>query len=92
MVDSKEITDLIKWYREIEGIPDIDEFFLIPILDALGDNENEIKIYLDSMNIKDLDCISGVFEDIYGKFLNDDMFAFLGMLRKKIKQYNNSIQ
>ena len=92
MVDSKKVLSLISWYRKNGSVPDMDENFFYPILDALGDNENEIKIYLDSMNIKDLDCISGVFEDIYGKFLNDDMFAFLGMLRKKIKQYNKSIQ
>lgn len=91
MVDSKEIEDIIQWGKRTGPIPDMDKHFFIPILNALGDDENEIKNYLDSMNIHDLDYISGVFEDIYGKFMNDDMYNFLDSLENKIKKYNNSI-
>lgn len=89
MVDSKKIDELIEWYKNNTLVLDFNKLFFTPILEALGENEEEIKKYLESMNIEDLDYISGVFEDIYGKFLNDDMYDFLGTLEEKIKKYNN---
>ena len=40
--------------------------------------------YLDGMDADDLVIISGVFEDIYGKWTDDKMWHFLEKLSQKI--------
>lgn len=54
------------------------------LFEALGDNEQEIKDYLNSCDVSELKYISEIFEDIYRKFPNDDMWDFLEILEKKI--------
>ena len=91
-VDKEKIGGLIKWWTETDtqGI-DIKKYFINPVMEYLGDDEDEIKKYLFSMKIDDLACISGAFEYIYGKFMNDDMYTFLYSLESKVKKYNEGI-
>lgn len=52
---------------------------------AFGDNVDEILKFLNELDIDDLDYISGCFENIYGKFMTDDVWDALGALEDKIK-------
>ncbi len=54
------------------------------LFEALGDNEQEIKDFLNSCDVSALKYISEIFEDIYRKFTNDDMWDCLESLEKKI--------
>lgn len=57
---------------------------------AFGDNVDEILKFLNELDIDDLDYISGCFENIYGKFMTDDVWDALGALEDKIKTDNKS--
>lgn len=54
------------------------------LFEALGDNEQEIKDFLNSCDVSHLKYISEIFEDIYRKFPNDDMWNCLEFLETKI--------
>jgi pyruvate/oxaloacetate carboxyltransferase len=56
-----------------------------PLMKAFGDDVNEILDYLNEMDIDDLDEISGIFEDIYGKFMTEEVWNALEALEKKIE-------
>ena len=55
-------------------------------MNALGDNIEEILSYLDSLHACDLEVISGCFENIYTKFMNEDVYTALGNLENKLNQ------
>lgn len=54
------------------------------LFEALGDNEQEIRKFLNICTVDELKYISEVFEDIYRKFPNDDMWDFLEILERKV--------
>lgn len=87
-VDANEIEELIKWVRSGDGPllcdADIDKFFINPLMEALGDDVDQILAYLDGMDVDDLDEIEGCFEEIYGKFMTDEVYEALGKLEEKI--------
>ena len=61
-----------------------DEKYVEPMLEAIGNNEEEIKKFLRNCSNEDLVYMSEFFEDIYERFNNEDMWQFLGELEKKI--------
>ena len=84
-VNKKEVDSLISWYREMRGHElDYEELFFEPLLEAFGEDIDEILKFLNEMDIKDLEMISGCFEDIYGKFMTDEVYDALGELEEKI--------
>lgn len=87
-IDTNRIERLIKWVRTEDGSllcdVDMDKYFINPIVEALGDDVNQILAYLDGMDVDDLDEIEGCFEEIYGKFMTDEVYDALGKLEEKI--------
>jgi hypothetical protein len=85
-MDKKEVKELIEWKKDV-GMEycDIDKDFFNPLMTAFGDDVNEILDYLNEMDIDDLDEISGIFEDIYGKFMTEEVWNALEALEKKIE-------
>lgn len=47
------------------------------IMESIGDDEDAVKDFIKSLDGDDLGYMTSVFEDIYGKFMNDDMYDFL---------------
>lgn len=62
-----------------------DEKYIQPMLESLGDDEEEIKAFLSDCSKEDLLYISEFFESIYGKFMNDEMWQFLENLEQKTR-------
>ena len=65
---------------------DSDRYFVNPLMEAFGDDVDEILAYLNEMDVDDLDTISGCFEDIYEKFMTDEVYDALGKLKEKIEK------
>ena len=85
-MNKQRISEILK----IENNPDtvyvdIDSEFIEPVLEALGDDIEEILEYLNEMPVEDLGLISGCFEYIYGRFMTDDVYDALGELERKVK-------
>ena len=87
-MDTNRIEELIKWFRTYDGRAlcsmDRDKYFVTPIMEALGDDVDMILDYLSQMGDEDLREISGIFEEIYGKFMTDEVYDSLGALEEKI--------
>lgn len=89
MIDKKKIEKLLKdrktfWSGQgMTDIPEYDEQYTEPLVEALGDDEEEIKQFLRECNKEDLLYMSEIFEHIYEKFLNDDMYDFLDEMEIK---------
>lgn len=62
-----------------------DEKYIQPMIEALGDDEEEIKTFLVKCSKDDLLYMSEFFESIYEKFNNDDMWQFLEMIEQRMK-------
>lgn len=84
-MDSDRIASLIKWWKETDtqGL-DITKYLINPLMEAFGDNEDEILAYLNKMKSEDLLIIFGCFEEIYKKFPTDEVYETLGELEDKI--------
>ena len=89
-IDANRIEELVKWFRTHDGrvlcSMDIDKYFVNPLMEAFGDDVDEILAYLNEMDVDDLDEISGCFEDIYGKFMTEGVWEALEKLEKKIDE------
>ncbi len=87
-MDTNRLEELVKWFRTHDGKVlcemDWNKYFVMPLMEAFGENVSEILVYLDKMKVEDLRTISGVFEDIYRKFMTDDVYNALGELEDKI--------
>ena len=85
-MDKKEIFELINWYRNIDtqGM-DMNVYFFPKLMKAYGNDIEEILSFLDTLTISDLEIISGSFEDIYAKFMTDEVYDALGKLEDKMK-------
>lgn len=84
--DKEKIMHIIDWWRktDTQGL-DSEKYFFNPLMETFGDDVNEILKYLDELDIDDLVYISGCFENIYGKFMTEDVWDALGTLEDKIK-------
>ena len=85
-INREKLASIIKWAKENPDAyeVDIDEYFFNPLMEAFGDNVNEIIEYLNGMDVDDLDTIAGCFENIYGKFMTEEVWDALEKLEKKI--------
>lgn len=83
-IDVAEIECLINWWQSIDtqGM-DIEKYLLTPVMDALGEDIDEIFEFLNSMEPEDLLVISGCFENIYRKFMTDEVWDKLDALELK---------
>ena len=52
-------------------------------MEALGNDEEDIKNFLIECSKDDLFYLSEMFEYIYGNFLNDDLYDFLNEIEIK---------
>lgn len=86
LVDKEKVKHIIDWWRktDTQGL-DSEKYFFNPLMAAFGDNVDEILKFLNELDIDDLDYISGCFENIYGKFMTEDVWDALGALEEKIK-------
>lgn len=62
-----------------------DEKYVQPMLEAIGDREEEIKDFLRNCNKEDLVYMSEFFEDIYERFNNEDMWQLLEEMEQRIR-------
>lgn len=87
-IDANRIEKLIKWVRTHDGRVlcdvDIDKYFINPLMEALGDDVDQILEYLDGMDVDDMDEIEGCFPEIYGKFMTEEVWEALEKLEEKI--------
>lgn len=87
-INKEEIFQLINWWRntDTQGM-DIEKYLLSKVMNAFGTADiSEILSFLDSLPVCDLEIISGCFEDIYAKFMTEDVYEALGNLETKINQ------
>ena len=86
-MDEERIKSLIKWWEETDtqGM-DVTRYLFDPLMEAFGDDIDEILEYFKVMDVDDLDTISGCFEDIYGKFTTDEVWDALEKLEEKIEK------
>lgn len=84
-MDKNRIESLIKWWNETDtqGM-DITKYLINPVMEAFGDDVSEIIDYLNEMEPRDLEVIYGCFEEIYSKFMTDEVYDALGELEDKI--------
>lgn len=87
-MDMNRIKELTEWFRTHDGRVlcemDVDKYFVKPLMDAFGDDVNQILAYLNKMDVDALDEIEGCFEYIYKKFTTDEVYETLGKLEEKI--------
>lgn len=83
-IDVAKIEELINWWLSIDtqGM-DVEKYLLTPVMEALGDDIDEIFDFLNAMEPEDLLVISGCFEDIYRKFMTEDVWDGLEALEIK---------
>ena len=62
-----------------------DERYVKPMLEAIGDDEEEIKEFLVECSREDLNYMSEFFESIYGRFMNEEMWKFLEEIKQRMK-------
>lgn len=84
-MDESRIESLIKWWKETDtqGM-DTGKHLINPLMEAFGEDVDEILACLNQMEIEDLREISGIFEEIYRKFMTDEVYNALGKLEEKI--------
>ena len=84
MIDKNRISKLIAEIQEChaEDINRQDDIHWRMIAE-LGDDEEEIKIFLSECSKDELSWLSEIFEYLYEKFYDDSMFEFLENLRTK---------
>ena len=84
----EEIIQLINWWKntDTQGM-DSEIHLLSKIMNALGNDIEEILSFLDALPVCDLEIISGCFENIYAKFMTEEVYTALGVLEEKIKLY-----
>lgn len=84
-VKKSEADKLIAWWKETDhsGM-DYDKYVLVPLMEAMGDNIEEIFDYLESLPMKELEIVYGCFENIYKKFTTEKVWVELGRLEDKL--------
>ncbi len=87
MLDAKEAKEIIKWWKDTDtqGM-DFTNHLCKPLMEAFGDDVNEILEFLDEIDVYDLWLISGIFEDIYSRFTTDEVWDALERLENKFKK------
>ncbi len=86
-MDEEKVKSIIEEGRdnyEVVFCLDCEKYFYEPLMEAFGDDVEEILSYLDKLDEETLDFISGCFEYIYGKFMTDEVWNALEKLEEKI--------
>ena len=88
-MDKVRIESLIKWWKETDtqGI-DVEKHLTEPLMEAFGEDVTAIIEYLNTLEVDDLIVASSAFEDIYKKFMTDDVWKALGALEQRLKESN----
>lgn len=74
MVDFKRINEIIKHRKKAHiNDPDIEKKYWIPLLNALGDDENEIIGYLNELDDDTASWFSEIYEEVVSKFPSKEM-------------------
>lgn len=86
-MSKEEIIQLINWWKDTDtqGM-EIEKYLLSKVMNALGNDIEEILSFLDALPVCDLEIISGCFENIYAKFMTEDVYIALGNLENKFNQ------
>ena len=86
-MEKEKVDSLIEWWgsfkKDHQGV-DFSVYMAQPLMEAFGEDVNEILEYLNSINEESLLAISGCFEDIYRKFTTDEVWDALEALEQKI--------
>lgn len=95
MINPKKVTELLNdrktyWHQNPEATdcPIYEEKYIEPLINALGNDEEEVKNFLKNCGDEDLYWLSEIFEEIYEKFPNDDMYDFLDEMEIKAGLHN----
>lgn len=85
-MDKEEVFKLINWYKntDTQGM-DMNVYFFPKLMKAFGNDVAEILSFLDTLTINDLEIVSGSFEDIYAKYMTEEVYDALGKLEDKMK-------
>ena len=74
MVDNQKISKIISERKKAHiNDPDIENKYWIPMIEALGDNENDVIKYLSTIDDETFSWISEIYEEIVSKFPSKDM-------------------
>ena len=63
---------------------DIDKYLFSKLMNAFGNDIEEILSFLDTLPVCDLEIVSGCFENIYAKFMTEEVYTALEVLEKKL--------
>ena len=92
MIDAKRIYELLSerktfWKQNdcLDRCHIFEEKYVSPMLEAIGDSEEEIKSFLINCSKEDLVYMSEFFENIYEMFNNEDMWQFLEKMELRIR-------
>lgn len=83
-MNKEEIIQLINWWKntDTQGM-DIDKYLFSKLMNAFGNDIEEILSFLDALPVCDLEIMSGCFEKIYAKFMTEDVYTALETLENK---------
>lgn len=74
MVNKKKIQKIISERKKAHiNDPDIEEKYWLPLLNALGEDEDDIIDYLDSLDDDIASWFSEIYEDVIEKFPSEEM-------------------
>ena len=83
-MNTQKVSELLDYRGTLCGEePWFESEYLKPMMEALGDDEEEIKEYIKGCNDEDLLYFTELFEYIYEKFPSDEMWDFLDELEIK---------
>lgn len=92
MIDANRIYELLSerktfWKQNdcLDRCHVFEEKYVSPMLEAIGDSEEEIKSFLINCSKEDLVYMSEFFENIYERFNNEDMWQFLEKMEHRIR-------
>lgn len=92
MIDANRIYELLSerktfWKQNdcLDRCHIFEEKYVSPMLEAIGDSEEEIKSFLINCSKEDLVYMSEFFENIYERFNNEDMWQFLEKMEHRIR-------
>ncbi len=74
MIDFERIKEIIEERKKAHvNDPDIEKKYWIPLLNALGDDENEIIEYLNELDDDTVSWFSEIYEEVVSKFPSKEM-------------------
>ena len=88
MIDFERIKEIIEERKKAHiNDPDIEKKYWIPLLNALGDDENEIIEYLNELDDDTVSWFSEIYEEVVSKFPSKEMEEIF----HKINRINSTV-